>query len=203
MKRSVALVTGLVLLFGSVAPSHAAGGGWRGGAMQGSGWHGGGMQGSGWHGGGWHGGWHGGGWHGGWHGGCCWGGWWWPAAVVGGLALGAAVAATYPYYYPYPYYYAPPAVTYAPPAVAYPQAAYPAPPAPPLQREVVYPNGKHVLLGDGVTQAWQWVWIPSTGASPATGAPPMAGQGVPPPAPRPGVQAPRYQPQGNPEAPRS
>lgn len=29
------------------------------------------------------------------------------------------------------------------------------------QREVVYPHGKYVLHGDGVTQLWQWVWIPA------------------------------------------
>ena len=32
--------------------------------------------------------------HGHFRGGCCWGGWWWPGAVIGGLALGAAVAST-------------------------------------------------------------------------------------------------------------
>ncbi|HEX7786193.1 MAG TPA: hypothetical protein VF653_08230 [Methylomirabilota bacterium] len=102
----------------------------------------------------------GGRWHGGrgWHGhGCCWGGWWWPGAFVGGLALGAAAAATYPPYYAYPppAYYAPP-VTYAPA-----QTYVTAPPAPPaVQREVVYPNGKYVLYGDGVSQPWQWVWVP-------------------------------------------
>ena len=26
---------------------------------------------------------------------------------------------------------------------------------------VVYPHGKYVLYGDGVTQAWQWVWEPT------------------------------------------
>ena len=67
--------------------------------------------GGGWHGGGWGGGWRGGwgGWRGGWG-----GGWWWPGAVIGGLALGTALAAPY-YYgcpwgygycgYPYPYRY--------------------------------------------------------------------------------------------------
>ena len=133
MKRL--MVAGLVLLMVftlSAVPSEAGGG-----------WHGG-------HGGGWHGG-HG--WHG--HG---WGGWWWPGAFVGGLALGAAVAATYPPYYAYPppAYYAAPPVTYAPA-----QAYATAPPAPPaVQREVVYPNGKYVLYGDGVSQPWQWVWVP-------------------------------------------
>lgn len=87
-------------------------------------------------------------------GGCCWGGWWLPGAVIGGLALGAAVAATYPPYYP-PYYAAPPAVVYQ----STPAYAATAPPA--VQREVVYPNGRYVLYGDGVSQAWQWVWIPA------------------------------------------
>ena len=102
--------------------------------------------------------------HGGFRGGCCW---WGPGVVIGGLALGAALA--YPYYaYPYspsPYaypYYAPPAMV-APPAV-YQQQQSPQAPAtayqqPSVQREVVYPNGKYVLYGDGVTQPWEWVWV--------------------------------------------
>ena len=97
-------------------------------------------------------------------------GFWGPGLVLGGLALGAAVSAPYyyrygsPYYYGYgpDYYYAPP------PAVVYQQAppAYAAAPPPPVQREVVYPHGKYVLYGDGVTQAWQWVWVPNAPASP-------------------------------------
>jgi hypothetical protein len=97
--------------------------------------------------------------------GCCWGGWWWPGAFVGGLALGAAVAATYPPYYAYPppAYYSAPSVIYAP---AQPYTT--APPAPPaVQREVVYPHGKYVLYGDGVNQPWQWVWVSATPAPPA------------------------------------
>src|SRR5262245_7839911 len=94
-----------------------------------------------------------GGWRG-WRGGCCWGGRWWPGAVVGGLALGAAVAATYPY----PYYVAPPPVAYTPPTV-YAQPSETAPPAALIQREVVYPNGRYVLYGDGRRQPWQWVWV--------------------------------------------
>jgi hypothetical protein len=30
----------------------------------------------------------------------------------------------------------------------------------------VYPHGKYVLYGDGVTQAWQWVWVPAAPAQP-------------------------------------
>ena len=51
---------------------------------------------------------------------------------------------------------APPPVGYQPPAV---------------QREVVYPHGKYVLAGDGVTQPWQWQWI----WFPAAPQPPPAG----------------------------
>jgi hypothetical protein len=79
-------------------------------------------------------------------------GWWGPGAVIGGLALGAALAlpsAAYAY---------PPATAPAP--VVYEQA----PASPPLvQREVVHPHGKYVLYGDGVSQPWQWVWVPAPG----------------------------------------
>lgn len=131
--------------------SQRGGAGGRGG---GGGWHGGG---GGRHGGGghWHGGsrhWRG---HGHWH-----GGWWGGGIFIGGLG--------WPYGYPYPY------VGYP---YRYPHTVYGAevvtPSAPtyyeqqPIQREVVYPNGKYVLYGDGVTQAWQWVWIPATLPSPS------------------------------------
>jgi hypothetical protein len=38
-----------------------------------------------------------------------------------------------------------------------------------VRREIVYPHGKYVLRGDGVKQAWQWVWVPAPppGSSPA------------------------------------
>ncbi len=109
------------------------------------------------------------------HGGCCW---WGGAAVFGAFAFGAAL--TYPYwaypYYGYPYYAYPyPAYAAPQPAVVY-QQPVPAPAVgaqPPagyrqtmVQREVVYPHGKYVLLGDGVTQAWQWVWVPAAVPSP-------------------------------------
>ncbi|HSL51317.1 MAG TPA: hypothetical protein VK878_19770 [Candidatus Deferrimicrobiaceae bacterium] len=94
---------------------------------------------------------------------------WGPGLFVGGLALGAAIAAPYRYYPSYypPYYYYPPDYYYAPPpTVIYQQAptTYVAPA--PVQREVVYPHGKYVLYGDGVTQAWQWVWVPNAPANP-------------------------------------
>jgi len=89
-------------------------------------------------------------------------------------------------YYPSPAYaYQPPpfytAPVYAPPVVYTPPAVYPGPAytppveaqrtlqtyqGPNVQREVVYPNGKYVLYGDGVTQAWQWVWVPAAPAPP-------------------------------------
>jgi hypothetical protein len=106
-------------------------------------------------------------WRGHGRGGCCWGGWWWPGAVIGGLVLGAAVAATYPLYAPPPVYAAPPVVYQAPAPVIYqPSPAPPPPPAPLVQREVVYPHGRHVLYGDGVSRPWQWVWIPAAPPAP-------------------------------------
>ena len=63
----------------------------------------------------------------------------------------------YPYYYPYPVY-SPPVVVEQPPVV-YQQ--------PTVQREVIYPNGKYVLYGDGVNQPYQWVWIPAAPPPPA------------------------------------
>src|SRR3954471_11059631 len=49
---------------------------------------------------------------------------------------------------------------------AYSAAAAPAyaaapPAAPAIQREVIYSHGRHVLYGDGVRTAYQWVWIPN------------------------------------------
>lgn len=117
--------------------------------------------------------------HGGYH-----GVWWLPGAIIGGLALGAvavvtaplvalsAVAAALPVAYgPPPVTYAPPAVyapppAYAAPAPAYQQAPSYAPQVTALQREVVYPNGRYVLYGDGVRQPWQWVWMPSVSPPP-------------------------------------
>ena len=158
MARKVLAIVGvLVLIVGSAPGVATAWGGGRGG-----------------HGGhGHHGGHHG---HHGHRGGCCWSG----AAFFGGLAFGAALA--YPYAYPaYPYtypYYRYPYAYYPYPYPEYttqvittqPQASYqPAvSPQPAVQREVVYPHGKYVLYGDGMTQPWQWVWIP---ASPPVSAP--------------------------------
>jgi hypothetical protein len=38
----------------------------------------------------------------------------------------------------------------------------------------VYAHGKYVLYGDGVSQAWQWVWVPNAPAAPEAPAPPPA-----------------------------
>lgn len=134
MRRwTVVALAVLVLLFGSVGPSHAWGGG-------------------------------GGHFHGGFHrGGCCW---WGPGAFIGGLALGTALA--YPYAaYPYPVY-SPPVVVEQPPVVYQQPAVQQAP----VQREVVYANGRYVLYGDGVRQPWQWVWVPAVSAAPPPPPPP-------------------------------
>jgi hypothetical protein len=77
-----------------------------------------------------------------------------------------------------PFYAAPPPVAYtAPPAVYAPAPAYsatsyaPAPRPPAINREVVYAHGRYVLLGDGVSVGYQWVWVPN----------PPAGYPPPPP----------------------
>jgi hypothetical protein len=115
-------------------------------------------------------------------------GWWLPGAILGGLAVGAVAVVTAPFvalsavaaappaaYAPPPVTYAPPVVyapppAYAAPAPAYQQAPSYAPQVAAVQREVVYPNGRYVLYGDGVRQPWQWVWVPS--ASPPPPPPP-------------------------------
>lgn len=136
---SFEILTALMVTLASLATAEA-GGGHRGGG----------------HGGG-HGGHHGGHFRGGHHHhGCCFGRF--------------STFGVFPFYYPAPVYtytyVAPPVYTapaYAPPAVY----SAPAPDYTPqvqtyanVQREVVYPNGKYVLYGDGVTQPWQWVWVP-------------------------------------------
>jgi hypothetical protein len=72
----------------------------------------------------------------------------------------------YPYYgYGYPYYAYPPPMVYTAPPAQYsapaPAMSEPAQPAA-VQREVIYPHGKYVLEGDGVTTAYKWVWFSNT-----------------------------------------
>ena len=85
-----------------------------------------------------------------------------------GWSYGYAVPPyAYPYYaYPYgpdPYY--PPPVVYSLPLSQ--------PPVPLVQREVVFPHGRYVLRGDGVTEPYEWLWVPNPSSPPA-----------PPPAPQ-------------------
>jgi hypothetical protein len=147
MKRALALLVTILVVFGTMYPNPAsAGRPWRGG-------------------------------HGGHH-----GVWWLPGAILGGLALGAvavvtapfvalsAVAAALPATYEPPVVYAPPPAYAAPAPVYYQEAPSYAPQIAAVQREVVYPNGRYVLYGDGVRQRWQWVWVPS--ASPPPPLPP-------------------------------
>jgi hypothetical protein len=49
-----------------------------------------------------------------------------------------------------------PATPARPAGVEQPSAVYQ---QPPVRRQVVYPHGKYVLYGDGVNEAYQWVWI--------------------------------------------
>ncbi len=99
-----------------------------------------------------------------------------PAAAAA-LALGAfatfGLLATAPLWAaPYPVY-AYPAPVYEPPAYYAPAPAYAPSLAPAIQREVIYPHGRHVLYGDGVSTAYQWVWVPNAPPPPPPpGAPP-------------------------------
>jgi hypothetical protein len=138
LRRALVLFLIFFVLFGTMLPNSAwADGHWRGG--------------------------HGGGHH---------GGWWLPGAILGGLALGAVAVVTAPFVAlsavtagP-PVAYAPPPVAYAAPSPIYQQAPSYASQVIAVQREVVYPNGRYVLYGDGVRQPWQWVWVPSVSPPP-------------------------------------
>ena len=98
------------------------------------------------------------------------------AAFTTLFALPFVAAATW---YPPPYY-AYPAPVYAPTPPAY----YAPLPAPAIQREVVYLHGRHVLYGDGIRTAYQWVWVPNPPAPPPpSGGIPPPPAGTPPPPP--------------------
>ncbi len=145
VRRVLVLFAIVALLVGITVPADAARGG---GGHGGGGHHGGGAH------GGFHHGFHGHGFHGG---GCC--------VFSFGVGLGYPYYGYpyygYPYYPYYPYDAAYPAYTYTPPPVAQNVNAQPL-----IQREVVYPNGKYVLYGDGVTQPYKWVWVPAAPAPP-------------------------------------
>jgi hypothetical protein len=100
---------------------------------------------------------------------------WATTTVYGGPYYGGYY---YGGYYP-PVGYAPPPAAYYPPPAYYAQpaaqVAY-APPAPPAQNEVVYPHGRYVLRGDGVTSSYQWVWIANPAAAPSGAPGPAAPQ---------------------------
>ena len=83
--------------------------------------------------------------------GCCFG-----TGFVGGVFVAAPPA--YPLY-AYPYVYP---VYSAPVYQQQPQVTV----APSVQREVCYVGGCYHLEGDGVTVAYQWIWVPSTPAPP-------------------------------------
>jgi len=105
-----------------------------------------------------------------------------PAAEAHGWGLGAAIVglATFAVFAPIvvagtviaaavPPVYAPPPLYAPPPVSSVPAPAYPAP-APTAWTTsrsassvnvVQYANGRYVLRGDGVTTAYQWVWIPN------------------------------------------
>jgi hypothetical protein len=93
--------------------------------------------------------------------------------VHAALALGAFIvlspllllgALAQPFYVPPPpVAYTTPAPVYAPaPAPVYSPTSYaPAPRPAAINREVVYSDGRHLLLGDGVTTPYRWVWVPN------------------------------------------
>jgi hypothetical protein len=56
-----------------------------------------------------------------------------------------------------------PPVVYSTPAPVYAAApvVYTPRPAPATSRQVVYPHGRYVLYGDGVSRPYQWIWIPN------------------------------------------
>jgi hypothetical protein len=87
----------------------------------------------------------------------------------------------YPYYYwpyyfrPYyysPYYYAPPAYVVAPNYYdSAPPGFYSSPAAPQLEREVIFPEGRYFLQGDGDAVPYRWVWVPNPPTAPPADTP--------------------------------
>jgi hypothetical protein len=81
------------------------------------------------------------------------------------------------YYYPYyfSYYSAPPSYapqqnysnySDAPSGYGAPQGYLDMSPAPQIEREVFFPEGRYVLLGDGDAVPFRWVWVPNPPAAP-------------------------------------
>src|SRR5438046_1404346 len=79
-----------------------------------------------------------------------------------------------------PPYQAPAVVVAPPPAYYAPAPAHSAPPpasyAPAQPTVFQYPHGRYELRGDGITTAYQWVWISNQTISP----PPLGAPPVPP-----------------------
>jgi len=114
MMRKLLVAVMALALAGPIPALARAGGGHAGGHVYAGGGH---AYGGGWHHGGYYGHPYAWGYHPGYRWGWYGGGWgWWPLAVFGGLAAGAALSAPYyaPSYPSYPYYTAQPGVCYAP-----------------------------------------------------------------------------------------
>jgi hypothetical protein len=102
-----------------------------------------------------------------------------PAYSAPPAYYGAPPAYSAPVYSARPTYYAPPAYS-VPPAHSVPPVqstaavgsqrvvTYAPSPAAAVQREIVFPNGRYLLFGDGVTQPWQWAWEPAAASSPSS-----------------------------------
>jgi hypothetical protein len=88
-------------------------------------------------------------------------------AVFNQLFVGPALASAYYR----PVYVAAPPVVYSAPVYVTAAPAYYPPPAPAIQREVIYPTGRYVLYGDGVTVPYQWVWVPNAPSAPPAAPP--------------------------------
>jgi len=73
--------------------------------------------------------------------------------VFNALFLPFAIASAF---IPPPAVYTTPAPVYAPAPVVYTPR-----PAPAISRQVVYAHGRYLLYGDGVSRAYQWIWIPN------------------------------------------
>lgn len=64
----------------------------------------------------------------------------------------------------YPGYY--PGDSGAPYGYGAPSGSLDLAPAPQIEREVVFAEGRYVLLGDGVATPFRWVWVPNPPAAP-------------------------------------
>jgi hypothetical protein len=84
-------------------------------------------------------------------------------ALFAPLIIVGEVLAHAPVYSPAPAYNAPPP--------AYSRQTYLAS-APAQSRVIQYPHGRYELRGDGVSSAYQWVWVPGAAAIPPVPPPP-------------------------------